>query len=76
VNIDPANAQHLDVALAGLGGATKVTGRVLTAPTVQAVNDFAVPARVAPQAFAGAVIKGGRLSLDLPAKALVVLELR
>jgi alpha-N-arabinofuranosidase len=75
VNIDPARAHHLDIALTGIA-ATQVSGRVLTAARVQDVNDFAAPARVVPAAFAGAMVRDGTLSLDLPARALVVLDLR
>jgi alpha-N-arabinofuranosidase len=39
------------------------------------VNDFAAPARVVPAAFTGAVVQGGKLVLDVPARALVVLDL-
>ncbi len=75
VNIDPAKAHHLDIALTGMAAA-QVTGRILTAARVQDVNDFAAPARVVPAAFTGAALHDGRLSVDLPAKALVVRELR
>jgi alpha-L-arabinofuranosidase len=75
VNIDPARAHHLDIALAGVV-ARQVAGRILTAARVQDVNDFDAPARVVPAAFTGAMLHDGRLSLDLPPRALVVLELR
>ena len=74
-NIDPARGQHLDIALSGVKAAS-VAGRILTAGRVQDVNDFANGARVKPVAFEGAVIRDGALVLDLPAKSLVVLELR
>ncbi|WP_241127138.1 alpha-N-arabinofuranosidase [Novosphingobium terrae] len=75
VNIDPNQPHHLEIALTGVNAA-QVSGRILTAGRVQDVNDFATPARVAPAAFTGAVIRDGKLSLDVPAKALVVLDLR
>jgi alpha-N-arabinofuranosidase len=75
VNIDPGKAHHLEIALTGLN-ATQVSGRILTAARVQDVNDFTTPARVAPAAFTGAVVQNGKLVLDVPAKALVVLDLR
>ncbi|MDE1918637.1 MAG: alpha-N-arabinofuranosidase [Sphingomonadales bacterium] len=69
VNIDPNNAVsiHLD-------HATSATGQVLTAPKVDAVNTFAAPDAVTPQAVkieAGA--KG--LVIDVPAKAVMVVRL-
>jgi len=75
VNIDPAKAQHLDMALAGVKP-SRVSGRILTASRVQDVNSFDAPGRVKPAAFAEAAIRDGRLVVDLPARALVVLELR
>jgi alpha-N-arabinofuranosidase len=74
VNIDPGQAHHLEIALTGLNAA-QVSGRILTAARVQDVNDFAAPARVVPAAFTGAVVQGGKLVLDVPARALVVLDL-
>ncbi|RVU04506.1 alpha-N-arabinofuranosidase [Novosphingobium umbonatum] len=75
VNVDPDKAQHLEIALSGVQ-ASAVSGRVLTAARVQDVNDFADGVRVKPVAFNGAALRDGKLVVDLPAKALVVLELR
>jgi alpha-N-arabinofuranosidase len=74
-NIDPARTQHLDIALTGVK-AGSVSGRILTADRVQDVNDFSNGERVKPVAFGGATVRDGALVLDLPAKSLVVLELR
>lgn len=74
-NIDPGQGHHLDIALAGMSAAS-VSGRVLTAGRVQDVNDFGAPARVVPVAFGGATIRDGALSVDLPPRAVVVLDLR
>ena len=52
-----------------------MTGRILTSDRVQDVNDFANGARVHPVAFTGAVLRDGKLVVDLPAKSLVVLDL-
>ena len=75
-NADPNQAQTLTVRLHGLerkSGA--VTGRILTADTVNAHNRFDAPAVVAPVAFTGATINGDRLTIELPAKSVVVVEL-
>lgn len=74
VNIDPAKAQHLEIALSGITS-TSVSGRILTSDRVQDVNDFTNGARVHPVAFTGASVANGKLVVDLPAKSLVVLDL-
>ena len=75
VNTDPNRA--LDVALNISGITAKgVTGRVLTAQAMNAHNTFAQPEAVKPAAFSGARIDGNSLRVQLPAKSVVVLELK
>ncbi len=50
--------------------------RALTAGAMNAHNTFAAPDTVRPTRFDGASLKGNRLEINLPAKAVVVLELR
>ena len=73
-NLDPSHAVTVRVALAGLK-AGKVSGQILTAPKMNALNTFAAPNAVVPMPFAGAAIKGGALQVAMPAKAVVVLDL-
>jgi alpha-N-arabinofuranosidase len=74
VNIDPHHDLPLNLALPGLS--TKgVTGRILTAPAMDAYNSFDAPNRIAPVPFKGASLKGGQLSLTVPSKSVLVLEL-
>jgi len=56
--------------------ASSVTGRVLTASAINSHNTFDAPEVVRPAAFNGATVQGGQLSVTLPAKSVVVLELR
>lgn len=75
VNTDPNRA--LDVALRVTGMAAKgVTGRVLTADAMNAHNSFGAPQTVKPGVFSGAKLAGETLSVALPAKSVVVLELK
>ncbi len=74
-NADPNRPNSVTATLAGVQ-ASAVTGKVLTADAITARNDFDAPDRVAPQAFTGATVAGGKLSVTLPAKSVVVLELR
>ena len=73
-NTCPAQAVTLTVTLAGLAPQS-VTGRILTAPAMNAHNTFAAPNAVQPTAFDGASLKGGTLEVKLPAKSVVVLAL-
>ena len=54
---------------------SRVTGRILTAPTMQAHNTFDQPDAVRPAPFTGARLAGATLTVELPAKSVVVLEL-
>lgn len=74
VNLDPGKAMDVSVALDGWAG-RRVVGQLLTADAIDAHNTFDVGDTVQPQAFDGARISDGRLSLPLPAKSLVVLTL-
>jgi len=53
----------------------KVSGRILTAEKMDGHNTFDQPDAVKPAAFEGAEVKDGIVSLTLPAKSVVVLEL-
>ena len=74
VNANPHQGAHVSCQLGGHPAGT-VTGRVLTAATMQAHNTFDQPEAVRPEPFQGFTNKGGRLSIDLPAKSVVVLEI-
>ncbi len=55
--------------------ATSAQGRVLTAPAVNSHNTFAAPHTVEPAPFKDAQLNGDTLTVKLPAKSVVVLEL-
>ncbi len=73
-NCDPNHAVSVACKLAGVN-AQGVSGRILTAEAMNAHNTFAAPNAVAPAAFSGAKLAGGTLTLTLPAKSVVILEL-
>ena len=73
-NLDPNRAHSVSAALTGVT-ARGVTGRILTAPAITAQNSFDAPAAVAPAAFTGARIENGALSVTLPPKSVVMLDL-
>jgi alpha-N-arabinofuranosidase len=72
-NLDPENPIELSLAVDG-ADYSAVAGRILTADRINAANTFDAPDTVAPKAFDGARIEGGRLIVVLPAKALVMLD--
>jgi alpha-N-arabinofuranosidase len=74
-NLDPNRATTVSATLAGISPAG-VTGQILTAPQMTAFNSFDAPEAVAPHAFDGASVAGGALTVMLPAKSVVMLELR
>jgi len=73
-NTDSIYAITLTCAVRGLKANT-VTGQILTADTITAHNTFDEPEKIKPAAFNGATINGDGLSIVLPAKSVVVLEL-
>ena len=65
----------MTVSLAGVS-ASGVTGKVLTGPAINALNSFDAPDTVVPAPFSGARLDGGTLTVTLPAKSVVMLDLR
>jgi alpha-N-arabinofuranosidase len=73
-NANPHDAITVTCTLAGVS-AKSVSGRVLTAPAITSHNTFAAPHTVEPATFDGATLAGGKLTIALPAKSVVVLAL-
>jgi alpha-N-arabinofuranosidase len=74
-NANPHEAITVNCTLVG-AASRSVTGRVLTAPATTSINTFAAPDAVKPVAFDGAKLAdGGKLTVVLPAKSVVILEL-
>jgi alpha-L-arabinofuranosidase len=74
-NVDPSRSRTV---VAEVRGATVngATGRILTAPAINSYNSFEQPDVVRPATFSGVHIAEGRLTITLPPKSIVVLELR
>jgi alpha-L-arabinofuranosidase len=75
VNLDATRAAQVTMKVAGATPAT-VTGRILTAAAMDAINAFDKPPAVAPAPFTAFQAQGGQVTLTLPSKSVVVLELR
>jgi alpha-L-arabinofuranosidase len=75
VNLDPNRAADVSGKIDG-AAVRSVSGQVLTAAAFDAVNTFDKPDTVTPAAFDGASIAGNALTVHLPPKSIVVLDVR
>ncbi len=74
-NIDLDSEQNIKISLSGMA-AKSVTGKILTSNKVMDHNTFENPDLVKPQTFSQAKIVNGELNVNLPAKSIVVLEIK
>ena len=74
-NLDPDHPRLVHTALRG-AVVHVVSGRILTASTMNAHNTFEQPNAVQLAPFTGATLAGDHLTVELPPKSVVVLELR
>jgi alpha-N-arabinofuranosidase len=75
VNLNPHNPAQVQIRISGVK-AHGVTGQILTANAMNAINTFDKPDLVKPAAFTAAHVSGDTLGVDLPAKAVVMLALQ
>ena len=73
-NTNPKKAVEVSIDVRG-SKVAKVSGRVLTAPKMTAHNTFTKADAVKPEKFTGTRRKGNMLSVTMPSKSVVVLEL-
>jgi len=75
VNADPNNEQQISTQLIG-ASVKNVSGQLLTSEKINDHNTFEQPDKVGVTAFKGASLKNGNLSVVLPSKSVVMLELQ
>jgi len=75
VNIDPSKKITVRTSLQGISWKS-VEGQVLTSASFTDINTFDQPAKVKPASFSGAKKEGNDLVVELPARSVVVLELK
>jgi alpha-N-arabinofuranosidase len=75
VNLDPNRPAEIATTVAG-ANVKSVSGEVLTAPAMNAANTFERPNAVRPAQFSGYRLQGSQLTLSIPPKSVVMLELR
>jgi alpha-N-arabinofuranosidase len=73
-NLDPRETAEVSLAIDG-GGASNPSMQILTAGQIDSHNTFAAPDSVAPRAFEDFSLADGRLTFELPAKAIVMIAL-
>lgn len=74
VNIDAAKSISIQTTIDG--NWKSVTGRILTSDKINDYNSFDQPNKVIIKTFNGAKLEGNKLTVDLPSKAVVVLQLK
>lgn len=74
-NVDPNQPRTVTVRLGNVAG-TLAGGRVLTADAMDAHNSFDMPEAVKPVPFNGASLAPGLLTVSLPPKSVVMLDIR
>ena len=75
INLDPHRDAQISVKVAGAQTGT-ITGRILTATTMDAHNTFDHPDAVKPVPFTGFERKGEEIAITLPSKSVVMLEIQ
>ena len=75
VNADPNNEQQINTQLIG-ATVKQVKGEILTSQKLQDYNSFEQPSKIKVTGFKGAKISDNNLTVTLPAKSVVMLELQ
>lgn len=75
INLDPNRSSEITLTISG-GALKTVTGEILTANEMNAMNTFAAPNTIKPGGFSGYKLSGSELTLNIPSKSVVVLELK
>ena len=73
-NLDPTAPRTISARISGAEVST-VSGRILSGEAMNTHNTFEAPTAVGPTAFQGATFREGVLTIELPARSVVVLEL-
>jgi alpha-N-arabinofuranosidase len=74
VNLDPDKGKKIDCKINGVS-VKKIKGEIITADKMNALNDFGKNENVNIKPFKGARLQNDAVSLDLPAKSVVMIEI-
>jgi alpha-N-arabinofuranosidase len=72
-NLNPGQQREIEVELRGLNGVNKIRGEIITAPAMNACNDFGEAEKVSIEPFHGFKKRKNSLNLSLPGKSVVTL---
>jgi len=75
VNLDPNRSAEITTRVTG-STVRSITGEVLTAPLMNAMNTFEHPNAIRPTQFSSYKIQDSQVTLSIPPKSVVVLELQ
>jgi len=73
-NLDPNNAADINLELEG-AKAGKVSGKIITADKINAMNTFENPEQVTEKVFEDAAVENDAVKAVIPAKSVVLLEI-
>ncbi|MCE4566819.1 alpha-N-arabinofuranosidase [Maribellus sp. CM-23] len=74
-NLDPNNSEQVEIVIPGNEYAS-ATGQIVTAEQLNDYNDFGKNEKVSIKAFSVVKPKGGKLSVNLPSKSVVLVQLQ
>lgn len=72
-NLNPGQQREIEVELRGLNGVNKIRGEIITAPAMNACNDFGQAEKVSIEPFHGFKKRKNSVNLSLPGKSVVTL---
>lgn len=75
-NIDLKRPMEITVDLRGASVKRLISGQILTSKNITDYNSFEEPNRIKTEDFKGAQYKNGQLTVNIPAKSVVALELK
>ncbi|WP_372775554.1 alpha-N-arabinofuranosidase [Mangrovibacterium sp.] len=75
-NLDPENAKEVNCELRGMDVSEFTTGSIITGDKINSYNDFGKKEEVTESAFDAVKMKGNTLTVNMPAKSVVMVELQ
>ena len=75
-NIDPNHKKDIDIELKTADKISKVKGKIITAPSMNAYNDFGKPENVDIKSFSDYHLKGKIITILVPSKSVITLEIK
>ncbi len=75
-NLDPENAKDITCELRGLESAKFVEGNIVSGKEINSFNDFGKEEEVTLKAFNDVKVKGNTVTVKMPAKSVVMVELQ